>query len=386
MILRGRQLADLRISGLRKSFGAVDVLKGIDLEIRDGEFISFLGPSGCGKSTLLRCIAGLEDLSQGEITLGSREITDLPSAKRDIAMVFQNYALYPHMNVRKNMAFGLSLNGMPAAEIEARVKNAAEILRITDLLDRKPRQLSGGQRQRVAIGRAITRQPQLFLLDEPLSNLDASLRVTMRAELSALHDRLRVTMIYVTHDQVEAMTLSDRVVVLDKGRVAQFGRPLELFHRPASLFVAGFIGSPQMNFLTARVEGQTSDSITVSLPGGSLTVPTAGHTPVDPARPVTLGIRPDRLELWSDGPLTGTVRLAERLGTENHLHIDLATGGSVVVITDGTHPARARDAVHLRIPAADAHVFDAEGAALPRRLDDATEALISQPTRPAEPA
>ena len=183
------------------------MLKGIDLEIPDGAFVSFLGPSGCGKSTLLRCIAGLEELTEGRIALGGREITDLPSAKRDIAMVFQNYALYPHMTVRKNMAFGLSLNGMPAAEIAARVKNAAEILRITELLDRKPRQLSGGQRQRVAIGRAITRQPQLFLLDEPLSNLDASLRVTMRAELSALHDRLGVTMIYVTHDQVEAMTL-----------------------------------------------------------------------------------------------------------------------------------------------------------------------------------
>jgi multiple sugar transport system ATP-binding protein len=224
-------LAGLQVSGLRKSFGTVDVLKGIDLEIPDGAFVSFLGPSGCGKSTLLRCIAGLEELTEGTITLDGRDITDLPSAKRDIAMVFQNYALYPHMTVRKNMAFGLSLNGMPAAEIAARVANAAEILRIMELLDRKPRQLSGGQRQRVAIGRAITRQPQLFLLDEPLSNLDASLRVTMRAELSALHDRLGVTMIYVTHDQVEAMTLSNWVVVLDKGRVAQFGRPLELFHR-----------------------------------------------------------------------------------------------------------------------------------------------------------
>jgi len=386
VILRGRQLADLGISGLRKSFGAVDVLKGIDLEIRDGEFISFLGPSGCGKSTLLRCIAGLEDLSQGTITLGSREITDLPSARRDIAMVFQNYALYPHMNVRKNMAFGLSLNGMKADEINRRVREAAEILRIAELLDRKPRQLSGGQRQRVAIGRAITRQPQLFLLDEPLSNLDASLRVTMRAELAALHDRLKVTMIYVTHDQVEAMTLSDRVVVLDKGRVAQFGRPLELFHRPATLFVAGFIGSPQMNFLTARVEGQAADSITLSLSGASLTIPTDGHHPVDPARPVTLGIRPDRLELADEGELSGTIRLAERLGTENHLHIDLATGGSVVVITDGTHPSRARDKVHLRIPSGDAHVFDAEGRALPRRLDAATEALISEPDGPADPA
>ena len=378
-------MSDLRVSGLRKAFGAVDVLKGIDLDIPDGAFVSFLGPSGCGKSTLLRCIAGLEDLNHGGIFLGGRDISDLPSAQRDIAMVFQNYALYPHMTVRKNMAFGLSLNGMPKAEIDARVRTAADTLRITELLDRKPRQLSGGQRQRVAIGRAITRQPKLFLLDEPLSNLDASLRVTMRAELSALHGRLGVTMIYVTHDQVEAMTLSDLVVVLDKGSVAQVGRPLELFHRPANLFVAGFIGSPQMNLLPASVTGQTADSVAVSLHGKPLTIRTAGHVPLD-AGSVTLGIRPDRLEIAPEGELTGTIRLAERLGTENHLHIDLEAGGTVVAITDGTHPARARDRVHLRIPPEDAHVFGADGLALPRRLDPATEALITDTNRPADPA
>ena len=378
-------MAELRVSRLRKAFGAVEVLKGIDLQLPDGAFVSFLGPSGCGKSTLLRCIAGLEDLTEGSIHLGDRDITDMPSARRDIAMVFQNYALYPHMSVRKNMAFGLALNGMPRAEIDRRVQNAAETLRITDLLDRKPRQLSGGQRQRVAIGRAITRQPQLFLLDEPLSNLDASLRVTMRAELSALHGRLGVTMIYVTHDQVEAMTLSDLVVVLDKGVVAQVGRPLELFHRPANLFVAGFIGSPQMNLLSASVAGQSADSVTLTVNGTSLTIPNAGHTPLGSAA-VTLGIRPDRLELAETGQLSGTIRLAERLGTENHLHIDLDTGGTVVAITDGTHRARARDRVQLRIPPEDAHVFDAEGRALPRRLDPATEALITDTNRPADPA
>jgi multiple sugar transport system ATP-binding protein len=378
-------LSQLRVSGLRKSFGAVDVLKGIALEIPDGAFVSFLGPSGCGKSTLLRCIAGLEELTEGSIFLNDREITALPSALRDIAMVFQNYALYPHMTVRKNMAFGLSLNGMPRDEIDRRVRVAAETLRITELLDRKPRQLSGGQRQRVAIGRAITRQPKLFLLDEPLSNLDASLRVTMRAELSALHDRLGVTMIYVTHDQVEAMTLSDLVVVLEKGRVAQVGRPLELFHRPANLFVAGFIGSPQMNLLPATVTGQTADSVAVSLHGKPVTIRTAGHLPLD-AGSVTLGIRPDRLEIAPEGELTGTIRLAERLGTENHLHIDLEAGGTVVAITDGTHPARARDRVHLRIPPEDAHVFGADGKALPRQLDPATEALITDTNRPADPA
>ena len=383
-------MANLRISGLTKSFGLVPVLKGIDLDIGDGEFVSFLGPSGCGKSTLLRCIAGLETMTDGMIALGERDITYLPSARRDIAMVFQNYALYPHMNVRKNMAFGLSLNGMKAPEIDRRIRDAAEVLRITELLDRKPRQLSGGQRQRVAIGRAIVRQPQLFLLDEPLSNLDASLRVNMRAELAALHERLGVTMVYVTHDQVEAMTLSDRVVVLNKGGVAQFGRPLALFHRPENLFVAGFIGSPQMNFISAGVEGQDAAGITLRPTGssGPLTVFTGGHAPLDPARPVTLGVRPDRLQLVaeSEGMLSGTVRLTERLGTESHLHIALASGGSVVAITEGTHPARARDKVNLRVAAADAHVFDADGTALPRQLDAATQALLLEPMRPVQPA
>ena len=216
-------MASIRIENLRKGFGALEVLKGIDLDIADGEFVCFLGPSGCGKSTLLRSIAGLEELDGGSVRLGERDITHVPSAKRDIAMVFQNYALYPHMNVRKNLSFGLALNGMKRDEIDRRVDNAADILRIRELLERKPRQLSGGQRQRVAIGRAIVRDPKLFLLDEPLSNLDAGLRVTMRVELAALHARLGATMIYVTHDQVEAMTLSDRVVVLDKGKVSQFG-------------------------------------------------------------------------------------------------------------------------------------------------------------------
>jgi len=382
-------MAGLRIAGLRKSFGSVEILRGIELDIADGEFVCFLGPSGCGKSTLLRSIAGLEDLTEGEIHLGGRDITDLPSARRDIAMVFQNYALYPHMNVRKNMAFGLSLNGVSRAEIDARVGDAADILRIGDLLDRKPRQLSGGQRQRVAIGRAIVRKPQLFLLDEPLSNLDAGLRVTMRAELAALHERLGVTMIHVTHDQVEAMTLASRVVVLDKGRVSQFGSPLELFHRPANLFVAGFIGSPRMNFLSVKLLAVASDFVTLGIPGtaAKLTVAVRGDVSLDPAQPLTLGVRPDRLELVPEGHgmLSGTVRLTERLGTESHLHIDLDAGGTMVAITQGTHSARARDRVHLRIPAADAHVFDAGGQALPRRLDAATEALFSEPSGPARP-
>ncbi|HQY43326.1 MAG TPA: sn-glycerol-3-phosphate ABC transporter ATP-binding protein UgpC [Paracoccaceae bacterium] len=371
-------MAGLRIENLRKSFGAVDVLKGIELDILDGEFVSFLGPSGCGKSTLLRSIAGLEDLTEGAVYLADRDITDLPSAKRDIAMVFQNYALYPHMNVRKNMSFGLSLNGMKAAEIDRRITETAEVLRITELLDRKPKQLSGGQRQRVAIGRAIVRKPQLFLLDEPLSNLDAGLRVTMRAELAALHERLGVTMVYVTHDQVEAMTLSSRVVVLDKGRVSQFGSPLELFHRPANLFVAGFIGSPRMNFFPARVASADGARLTVTAPGFTrpLTVELAAPAPLQ--GDLTLGVRPDRLQIGAadEGHLSGTVRLMERLGTESHAHITLDDGTTLVAITDGTHPARIHDRVGLTLPAEAAHLFDPSGMALPRKLDPATERLL----------
>ena len=354
------------------------MLKGIDLDISDGEFVSFLGPSGCGKSTLLRSIAGLEDLTDGAIHLGGREITDLPSAKRDIAMVFQNYALYPHMNVRKNMSFGLSLNGMKNDEIDRRVNDAAEILRITELLDRKPRQLSGGQRQRVAIGRAIVRKPQLFLLDEPLSNLDAGLRVTMRAELAGLHERLGVTMVYVTHDQVEAMTLSTRVVVLDKGKVSQFGSPLELFHRPANLFVAGFIGSPKMNLLPVCATGTDGARVTVTGPGFAQPLTVELAEPAAVAADLTLGIRPDQLQIGApdQGHFTGTVRLMERLGTESHVHIVRDDGTTLVAITDGTHPARIRDRVGLTIPAAAAHLFNPAGAALPRRLDPATERLL----------
>jgi multiple sugar transport system ATP-binding protein len=371
-------LAGLRIENLRKSFGAVDVLKGIDLEIADGEFVSFLGPSGCGKSTLLRSIAGLEDLTEGTIRLGGREITDLPSAKRDIAMVFQNYALYPHMNVRRNMSFGLSLNGMKADEIDRRVKDAAETLRITELLDRKPRQLSGGQRQRVAIGRAIVRKPQLFLLDEPLSNLDAGLRVTMRAELAALHERLGVTMVYVTHDQVEAMTLSTRVVVLDRGRVSQFDSPLELFHRPANLFVAGFIGSPRMNLLPVRATGTDGARVMVAGPGFARPLTVELAAPAAAAGALTLGIRPDQLGLVAPGHghLTGTVRLMERLGTESHVHIALDDGTAFVAITGGTHPARTHDRVGLTIPAEAVHLFAPTGEALPRRIAPETERLL----------
>ncbi|MBD9487379.1 ABC transporter ATP-binding protein [Ensifer sp. ENS11] len=375
-------MAAIRIENLRKGFGSLEVLKGINLDIADGEFVCFLGPSGCGKSTLLRSIAGLEELDSGSIRLGDRDITDLRSAKRDIAMVFQNYALYPHMNVRKNLSFGLALNGMKRDEIDRRVNDAADILRISELLHRKPRQLSGGQRQRVAIGRAIVREPKLFLLDEPLSNLDAGLRVTMRVELAALHERLGVTMIYVTHDQVEAMTLSDRVVVLDKGKVSQFGTPLELFYQPANLFVAGFIGSPRMNFVTANLVRQDRSELTLS--GGGLvrdlTLGTLSSTVVAKDKPVTIGIRPDKLELVSpeEAHLIGDVRLVERLGTESHVHIGLENGSDMTAVVRGTHPVANRERIHLRIPAEHCHLFDADGKAIARALDPETQMLINQ--------
>ena len=373
-------MAPIRIENLRKGFGAVEVLKGIDLDIADGEFVCFLGPSGCGKSTLLRSIAGLEELDGGTIRLGERDITHVSSAKRNIAMVFQNYALYPHMNVRKNLSFGLALNGMKRDEIDRRVDNAADILRIRELLARKPRQLSGGQRQRVAIGRAIVREPKLFLLDEPLSNLDAGLRVTMRVELAALHARLGATMIYVTHDQVEAMTLSDRVVVLDKGKVSQFGTPLELFYQPANLFVAGFIGSPRMNFVEATVASQ--DGARITLTGGGLKQPVvfeAGSSPTfATGSKATLGIRPDKIEIVSagEGELTGTVRLVERLGTESHVHLSLEDGREMTAVVRGTHPVANGETVHLRLPPQHCYLFDAEGRAVRRRLDPETQALI----------
>ncbi len=372
-------MAPIRIDNLRKGFGSLEVLKGIDLDISDGEFVCFLGPSGCGKSTLLRSIAGLEKLDGGTIRLGERDITHEPSARRDIAMVFQNYALYPHMNVRRNLSFGLALNGMKRAEIDRRVDNVAEILRIRELLARKPRQLSGGQRQRVAIGRAIVREPKLFLLDEPLSNLDAGLRVTMRVELAALHARLGTTMIYVTHDQVEAMTLSNRVVVLDKGKVSQFGTPLELFYQPANLFVAGFIGSPRMNFFD--VLGVSAEGSGIALSGGGLMRPLTFEADQPASRTsgkFTLGIRPDKIEIVNagEGDIGGTVRLVERLGTESHVHISLEDGRAITAVVRGTHPVANGEMVHLRLPPQHCYLFDAEGNAVRRRLDAETQALV----------
>ncbi|TDP64140.1 ABC transporter ATP-binding protein [Roseateles toxinivorans] len=348
-------MAHLSIQHLRKTFGPVEVLKDINLEIADREFVCFLGPSGCGKSTLLRCIAGLEEVQGGELRIDGQRINELPPAERDLAMVFQSYALYPHMSVRKNLAFGLSLRGRPKGEIEARILEAARMLQLEELLERKPRQLSGGQRQRVAIGRAIVRQPRIFLFDEPLSNLDAALRENTRMELARLHQSLQATMVYVTHDQVEAMTLATKVVVLNQGRIAQVGRPLELYHSPADLFVAGFIGSPRMNLLPAE-----------ALTGAA-------------ARPgaKTLGIRPEHLRLGDTGALRAQVLMMERLGAQSLVHLRLANGSALTASVEGARAVRNGEQVGLDFPCEHVHAFGVDGRALPRVLSEAVQDALA---------
>ena len=328
-------MAKVSLKNIKKNYGPVEVIKGVDIDITDGEFTVFVGPSGCGKSTLLRMIAGLEDISGGTLTIGDRVVNDLPPKDRSIAMVFQSYAIFPHMTVRENLAFGLTIAKAPKEEKDAKVAEAARILQMEHLLDRRPSQLSGGQRQRVAIGRAIVRHPGVFLFDEPLSNLDAALRVDMRMELSKLHSDLKATMIYVTHDQVEAMTLADKIVVLNEGLVQQVGSPLELYHSPANLFVAGFIGSPKMNFLKARVDAVDSTSVKLSSPDiGSLVLPKSG---VD-ARigdEMTLGLRPHHLTAAAGSELRGKVVLVERLGNETLAVVGMPSGQQIVAALPG---------------------------------------------------
>ena len=339
-------MAEVTIRGLRKSYDAVEVVHGLDIDIADGEFVVLVGPSGCGKSTLLRMIAGLEGVTAGTIAIGERVVNALPPARRDIAMVFQNYALYPHKTVRANMAFSLRMRRMDRAEIDARVARAAEVLGLAPYLDRYPRALSGGQRQRVAMGRAIVRDPQVFLFDEPLSNLDAKLRVQMRAEIRELHQRLETTTVYVTHDQIEAMTMADKIVVLQAGRVEQVGSPLELYDRPANTFVAGFIGSPAMNLLPA--EG-TGDGVTVA--GTPLPVPG-----VAAGRDVTVGMRPEHLAL-ADAGLPATVAVVEPTGSETHLVARLGDR-EVTAVTRDRPAVRPGDKVHLSPVPGSVHVFD----------------------------
>ena len=360
-------MANLQLKGVHKRYGDVHIIKGVDLAIEYREFCVFVGPSGCGKSTLLRMIAGLEEISEGDLTIDGARVNDVPPSDRGLAMVFQSYALYPHMTVEDNMGFSLRLAGVPKEERRKKVGEAAKVLHLDQLLARKPKELSGGQRQRVAIGRAIVRKPKVFLFDEPLSNLDAALRVQMRIELARLHDELKATMIYVTHDQVEAMTMADKIVVLQAGVIEQAGSPLELYHHPRNLFVAGFIGSPKMNFLPAKVTAVDGAGATVQLIGGStITVP------VQPGRlkagdAVTLGVRPEHLRPGEVGEISGEVMVVERLGGETFLYTQLAGGGEMLVIqADGEIPTRVHDRIAVKLDPATCHLFDAQGLAVER--------------------
>ncbi|WP_311030459.1 ABC transporter ATP-binding protein [Mesorhizobium koreense] len=332
-------MGSISLSSVRKSFGTTDVIPGIDLDIEDGEFVVFVGPSGCGKSTLLRLIAGLEDTTGGKILIDGRDVTDAPPAKRGLAMVFQSYALYPHMSVYNNIAFPLKMDSQSKDVIDKKVREAARVLNLTDYLERRPGQLSGGQRQRVAIGRAIVRQPSAFLFDEPLSNLDAALRGTMRIEISELHQQLKTTMIYVTHDQIEAMTMADKIVVLNAGRIEQVGSPLELYRTPANLFVAGFIGSPRMNLIEGAEAGKMQAK--------------------------TIGFRPEHIRLSpTEGAWSGTVGVTEHLGSDTLLHIDADELGPITARADGEFIVKSGQRIFMTPDRERMHRFDEKGLAI----------------------
>jgi len=364
-------MASVRLQGITKQYEDNPVIKGIDLDIADGEFVVLVGPSGCGKSTLLRIVAGLEDVSSGTVEIGGRICNDVEPAKRGIAMVFQSYALYPHMTVAENMGFALKLAGVPRTEIGERVARAAEILQIGHLLERRPKALSGGQRQRVAIGRAIVRKPEVFLFDEPLSNLDAALRGQTRVELARLHRELGATMIYVTHDQVEAMTLGQKIVVFNGGRIEQAGTPLELYERPANRFVAGFLGSPRMNFLPGALAGEEGHAANVRLPGGTTVSVAADATRAAPGASVTLGVRPEHLRVEgreASGGIPATVALVEYLGDATIVYAQVDGVPEMLALKcrpDGACPERG-ETVMLAFDPGHGHLFDADGAALPR--------------------
>ncbi|MGB3025775.1 ABC transporter ATP-binding protein [Paradevosia shaoguanensis] len=351
-------MTNVILKDVRKSYGPLEVIHGIDLEIKSGEFVVFVGPSGCGKSTLLRMVAGLEHISGGQVAIDDKVVNDVPSPQRGIAMVFQSYALYPHMTVYDNMAFGLKLAKRPKEQIDKRVREVAKILQIEDYLERMPRALSGGQRQRVAIGRALVRNPKVFLFDEPLSNLDAALRAQTRIEIAKLHSQLDATMIYVTHDQVEAMTLADKIVVLNAGRIEQVGSPLELYRNPVNTFVAGFIASPKMNFVTVQPKGSE-----LLLPGGRTLT-----TPGDIARAATLGIRPEHVELSSPDTalLSGSLEVLEHFGEYALAYVTIADGSQITVKLDGAPELDQGSTLHVTFDAANVHLFDAEGRALKR--------------------
>ncbi|SHF63514.1 carbohydrate ABC transporter ATP-binding protein, CUT1 family [Loktanella atrilutea] len=348
-------MARVELRRVRKSYGEVEVIKGIDLDVQQGEFCVFVGPSGCGKSTLLRMISGLEPISDGDVVIGDEVVNDIPAADRGLAMVFQSYALYPHMSVRQNLSFGLENINTPKAEIRAKVDQVAKMLQIDTLLDRRPKDLSGGQRQRVAIGRAVVREPRVFLFDEPLSNLDAELRVEMRKEITGLHRRLENTMIYVTHDQVEAMTMADKIAVLRLGELEQFGKPLDLYNRPRNLFVAGFIGSPKMNFVAGRIDGDTLALDT----GERMSLPATGFR-YQPGQAVTLGIRPNHVTVGDDGPIRMTVASVEQLGGESYIYGTLGNGGAIALHLPGQAGAGTGEVLTIGADPAQIHLFDTE--------------------------
>ncbi len=356
-------MADLKLNKVIKRFGDVQTIHGVDLDIKHGEFVVFVGPSGCGKSTLLRMIAGLETISDGEVIIDGLTVNDVSPSDRGIAMVFQSYALYPHMTVKENMSFGLRLAKKPKEEIELRVAEAARILKLEHLLDRLPKQLSGGQRQRVAIGRTIVRNPKVFLFDEPLSNLDAELRVQMRVEISKLHEQLGNTMVYVTHDQVEAMTMADKIVVLRDGRVEQVGAPLELYHNPVNQFVAGFIGSPRMNFLNAKVLQMDGSKATLELAGGEQFTMTLDR-PVTVGDVLLMGIRPEHLEVdsTSDVNIPLKVDVVEALGGSTFAYTQYAGEDQVVVVTDGSHIIPRGKTITASFKLEHVHLFDTNTA------------------------
>ncbi|MEO0546038.1 MAG: sn-glycerol-3-phosphate ABC transporter ATP-binding protein UgpC [Pseudomonadota bacterium] len=358
-------MSGVELSQVRKSFGDVDVIHGVDLKIEDGEFVVFVGPSGCGKSTLLRLVSGLEETTSGAIAIGGRDVTYVDAADRGIAMVFQSYALYPHMTVYDNMAFGLKMTGHDKSDIDARVQKAADILELKPLLDRKPKAMSGGQRQRVAIGRAIVREPQVFLFDEPLSNLDAELRVQMRLEIAKLHNDLGSTMIYVTHDQTEAMTLADKIVVLRAGVVEQYGSPLELYDNPDNAFVGGFIGSPRMNFLKCTVTTADASSAAVTIPSlGDLvmTVATRDRTPKI-GEELEIGLRPEHFVAVGDSKLTfkAPTTVVEQLGGVSYLYLNIGAGEPLTVEQKGHTAVRDGQIAEVGVDPDRAMLFDADG-------------------------
>jgi multiple sugar transport system ATP-binding protein len=355
-------MAQVTLKDVTKRYGAVEAVRAVSLTIPDQELVVLVGPSGCGKSTTLRMIAGLEEISEGEICIGERVVNDVAPKDRDIAMVFQSYALYPHMSVRKNLEFGLKMRGTPRAEVEKRVSDAAQVLGIEELLDRKPKQLSGGQRQRVAMGRAIVRRPAVFLFDEPLSNLDAALRVQMRTEISRLHSRLKTTTVYVTHDQVEAMTLADRIVVMRDGEVQQVGPPLDLYHKPANRFVAGFIGTPSMNFVEGQVNA-AEGKLTFAAGGITLPLPQGLKRPeLSGGRQVVLGVRPPDLALangTSGSPLLARVEVREPMGSEVFLYLD-SPWGALVARVESSSQVREGDQVKLELTPERIYLFDGD--------------------------